>query len=356
MTSSKQSPPMTSSKEGPTTAMPATWTTDEVMTVVAARALGRARSASSGSAASTAANLARRTTRRRRADLRVGRARHQAGHRLPLSIGESVLADTADAVVSVPEVFNYWLQPGRIDVGFLGAAQLDRFANINTTVIGGDHHPRKRLPGAGGRRRSRRRRCGDRGDATADHTRVRDGRLDFITTGSGTRRRGGDRPRRSRPAPGELMLVRVHPGVTVEEARAATRWDLRVPEHTITDAPTSGELAALRELEARALSGTCATRYGRRSAATAGRWRTSVRTTWRPRGPRARRARPGLDPARRRRRARGRERCRRGQPRTSRGWPCCSPGCRRAYRARPSTGCADPRSRRRSRLRGRRAR
>src|SRR5262249_51752904 len=70
---------------------------------------------------------------------------------LPLSIGDGVLAETADSVVSVPEIFNYWLQPGRIDVGFLGAAQLDRHGNINTTLIGADyHHPAVRLPGAGG--------------------------------------------------------------------------------------------------------------------------------------------------------------------------------------------------------------
>ena len=71
--------------------------------------------------------------------------------RLPLSIGDGMLAETADAVVGVPEMFNYWVQPGRIDVGFLGAAQIDRYANINTTVIGGDYdHPKVRLPGAGG--------------------------------------------------------------------------------------------------------------------------------------------------------------------------------------------------------------
>ena len=70
---------------------------------------------------------------------------------LPLSIGDGILAETADAVISVPEVFNYWLQPGRVDVGFLGAAQIDRFGNINTTVIGGDYrNPKVRLPGAGG--------------------------------------------------------------------------------------------------------------------------------------------------------------------------------------------------------------
>src|SRR3982075_2181707 len=71
---------------------------------------------------------------------------------LPLSIGDGELAETADAVVPVPEMFNYWLQGGRVDVGFLGAAQVDRFANINTTVIGPYERPQVRLPGAGGRR------------------------------------------------------------------------------------------------------------------------------------------------------------------------------------------------------------
>src|ERR1700689_788524 len=70
---------------------------------------------------------------------------------LPLSIGDGILAQTADAVVSVPEIFNYWLQPGRIDIGFLGAAQIDRFGNINTTIVGSDYaEPKVRLPGAGG--------------------------------------------------------------------------------------------------------------------------------------------------------------------------------------------------------------
>src|SRR6059058_3745537 len=71
--------------------------------------------------------------------------------RLPLSIGDGELAETADSVVSVPEIFTYWLQAGRIDVGFLGAAQIDRFGNLNSTVVGGDYeHPKVRLPGAGG--------------------------------------------------------------------------------------------------------------------------------------------------------------------------------------------------------------
>src|SRR6201985_3491001 len=69
---------------------------------------------------------------------------------VPLSIGDGELAATADAVVSVPEMFNYWITPGRIDVAFLGAAQVDRFANLNSTVIGDYEHPKTRLPGAGG--------------------------------------------------------------------------------------------------------------------------------------------------------------------------------------------------------------
>ena len=71
-------------------------------------------------------------------------------HRIPLSIGDGELAETADAVVSVPEMFNYWIGPGRIDVAFLGAAQVDRHANLNSTVIGDYDKPKVRLPGAGG--------------------------------------------------------------------------------------------------------------------------------------------------------------------------------------------------------------
>src|ERR1700689_5309343 len=71
-------------------------------------------------------------------------------YHVPLSIGDGELAETADLVVSVPEVFNYWIAPGRIRVAFLGAAQVDRRANLNSTVIGPYEHPLTRLPGAGG--------------------------------------------------------------------------------------------------------------------------------------------------------------------------------------------------------------
>ena len=99
---------------------------------------------------STAANLARRTHAPNLVLVYESGTLGSKPERLPLSIGDGELADTADSVISVPEVFNYWLQPGRIDVGFLSGAQIDRFANINSTVIGDYEHPKVRLPGAGG--------------------------------------------------------------------------------------------------------------------------------------------------------------------------------------------------------------
>src|SRR4030081_3782608 len=100
---------------------------------------------------SAAANLARRTHAPGLVLIYESGTIGAKPDHLPLSIGDGVLAETADSVVSVPEVFNYWLQPGRVDVGFLGAAQLDRFANINTTLVGADYaDPKVRLPGAGG--------------------------------------------------------------------------------------------------------------------------------------------------------------------------------------------------------------
>jgi len=129
-----------------------TYTPDEMMTVTAARSMRDGMTCFVGiGLPSEAANLARRT---HAPDLVLiyesGTIGAKPGH-VPLSIGDGVLAETADAVVSVPEIFNYWLQPGRIDVGFLGAAQLDRYGNINTTVIGPSYEqPSVRLPGAGG--------------------------------------------------------------------------------------------------------------------------------------------------------------------------------------------------------------
>ncbi len=168
---------------------------------------------------------------------------------LPLSIGDGELAETADAVISVPEMFAYWLQGGRIDVGFLGAAQIDRHGNLNSTVIGPYATPTVRLPGGGG--------------APEIATGVTDvfvllrqtlrtfvDRLDFTTS-------VGDRVRVVvtdlgilEPVDGELTLARVHHGVTADDARAATGWPLRVADDLReTDPPTLAELTALRALE-----------------------------------------------------------------------------------------------------------
>ena len=128
------------------------YTADEMMTVAAARALRDGMTCFVGiGLPSAAANLARATHAAGLVLIYESGAIGAKPAELPLSIGDGILAETADAVVSVPEIFNYWLQPGRIDVGFLGAAQIDKFGNINTTVIGGDYeNPRVRLPGAGG--------------------------------------------------------------------------------------------------------------------------------------------------------------------------------------------------------------
>jgi glutaconate CoA-transferase subunit B len=170
--------------------------------------------------------------------------------KLPLSIGDGELAETADTVVSVPEMFAYWLQSGRIDVGFLGAAQIDRYGNLNSTVIGDYDAPRVRLPGGGGApeiatsvenvfvmlRQTPRAFVED-----LDFKSSRGDRVRVVVTDLGI----------LEPRNGELTLVRVHPGVGVDDAQAATGWDLAVSRDLAETAPpTDEELAALRSLEA----------------------------------------------------------------------------------------------------------
>jgi glutaconate CoA-transferase subunit B len=175
----------------------------------------------------------------------------------PLSIGDGELAATADTVVSVPEIFNYWLQAGRVDVGFLGAAQIDRRAHLNTTVIGPYRSPAVRLPGAGGapeiassaRRvvvvlRHNRRAFVDRVDF---RTSVPGPGPTVVITDLGILERAGG------SGGGELVLTSVHPGVTVDDVRTATGWELRVADDvTTTAAPSEAELASLRALQAAA--------------------------------------------------------------------------------------------------------
>ena len=249
-----------------TVAAPRTVTGDDLMTIAAARALRDGTSCFVGiGLPSTAANLARRTHAPQLALVYESGCIGSKPARLPLSIGDGELAVTADAVVSVPEIFNYWLQPGRIDVGFLGAAQLDRFGNINTTVIGDYAQPSVRLPGAGGAPEIAAA-CREVVVVVRQSPRTFVDRLDFVTSvgfgsGPGERERLGLRgagPTRvitdhgilePDPDTSELTLTAVHEGVDPERAVAATAWPLRVAATVETvPPPTTSELRVLREL------------------------------------------------------------------------------------------------------------
>jgi glutaconate CoA-transferase, subunit B len=247
----------------------AAWTADEMMTVAASRALDDGTACFVGiGLPSTAANLARATHAPGLVLVYESGCLGAKPTVLPLSIGDGMLADTADAVVSVPEVFNYWLQPGRIDVGFLSAAQLDRFANINTTLVGDDYdHPRVRLPGAGGAPEIAAS-CREVVVVVRQTPRSFVEHLDFVTSvgfgkGPGDRERLGLTGRGPRtvitnlgvlepdPETCELTLTHLHPGATVDEVRAATGWPLAVADDlTVNDPPTERELEVLRALEA----------------------------------------------------------------------------------------------------------
>jgi len=182
---------------------------------------------------------------------------------LPLSIGDGELAETADAVVSVPEIFAYWLQGGRIDVGFLGAAQIDRFGNLNTTVIGDYDHPSVRLPGGGGAPEIAAS-CRETIVLLLQSQRTFVEKLDFRSTvgfgdGIGSRQALGFSGEgvtavitdlgvlEPDPRTCELVLTSLHPGVDVETVKAATGWRLKVAKPLDTGvSPTEAELAALR--------------------------------------------------------------------------------------------------------------
>jgi glutaconate CoA-transferase, subunit B len=226
------------------------FTSDEMMAVAAARRLTNDNVCFVGiGLPSLAANLARRTHAPDCVLVYESGTIGAKPAKLPLSIGDGELADTAAAVVSVPEMFSYWLQAGRIDVGFLGAAQIDRHGNLNSTVIGDYDAPKVRLPGGGG--------APEIATSVADvfvmlrqTPRAFVERLDFKTS-------LGDRVRVVvtdlgilEPRHGELTLVRVHPGVSVDDARAATGWDLAVADDVgVTEPPSGVELEALRGLE-----------------------------------------------------------------------------------------------------------
>jgi glutaconate CoA-transferase, subunit B len=245
------------------------YTSDEMMTVAAARALTDGISCFVGiGLPSAASNLARATHAPSLVLIYESGTIGSKPDRLPLSIGDGILAETADAVISVPEIFNYWLQPGRIDIGFLGAAQIDKFGNINTTIVGGDYaHPKIRLPGAGGApeiaasskevivivRQTKR--------AFVE-------RVEFITSvgygdGPGTREKLGLRGKGPQqvitdlgiltpdPRTCEFTMTALFEGVSRDTVRERTGWDIQfAAEPVVIAPPTSHELAALRKFKA----------------------------------------------------------------------------------------------------------
>ncbi len=187
---------------------------------------------------------------------------------LPLSIGDGELCETALTTVSVPEFFRYWLQGGRVTVGFLGAAQIDRFANLNSTVVGAYAHPAVRLPGGGGAPEMAGA-CGEIFVVMPHSRRAFVPRVDFVTT-IGHGEDGTYRARAGLSTKGptkvitdlcvlepdletkELVVTSVHPDVSRARVTEETGWPVRFAAAVQTTSPPApDELAVLRELQAR---------------------------------------------------------------------------------------------------------
>ena len=246
-----------------------TYTATEMMTVAAARALRNEEVCFVGiGAPSAACNLARLTHAPGITLIYESGTIGTKPDVLPLSIGDGELCVTALTTVSVPEMFRYWLQGGRITVGFLGAAQLDKFANINTTVIGPYDKPKVRLPGGGGAPEIATS-CQEIFVVMAQGKRSFVDRVAFRTSlGHGTG--GDDRARHGVTTKGpsrvitdlcimqpdpetkELTVTSIHPGVTREKIAENTGWVVKfAAEVAETPPPGTAELAVLRELHAR---------------------------------------------------------------------------------------------------------
>ncbi len=187
---------------------------------------------------------------------------------LPLSIGDGELCETAITTVSVPEMFRYWLQGGRIKVGFLGGAQIDKYANLNTTVVGIYDKPKVRLPGGGGAPEIATS-CGEILIIMAQGKRSFVDKLDFVTSighvsGGDSRAKLGVKTKGPTklitdlaiwapdPQTKEMTVVSIHPGVTREQIQENTGWPVKYAASVEeTKAPTAKELDVLRELHAR---------------------------------------------------------------------------------------------------------
>jgi glutaconate CoA-transferase, subunit B len=241
----------------------------EVMTIAAARALKNTDICFVGiGAPSAACNLARLT---HAPDITLIYESGTIATRpsvLPLSIGDGELCETALNTVSVPEMFRYWLQGGRVTVGFLGGAQIDRYANLNTTVVGPYAHPTVRLPGGGGAPEIASS-CGEVFITMSMSQRAFIDTLPFITslghgTGKGSREKLGLSTRGPTKVitdlcvlepdanTCELVVTSLHPGVSQDAVQAQCGWQLRFSsELVVTSAPTENELSVLRALHER---------------------------------------------------------------------------------------------------------
>jgi glutaconate CoA-transferase subunit B len=247
----------------------ASYTPNEMMTVAAARALRSEDVCFVGiGQPSAACNLARLTHAPGITLIYESGTLATRPSILPLSIGDGELCETALTTVSVPEMFRYWLQGGRITIGFLGGAQIDRFANLNTTVVGDYDKPKVRLPGGGGAPEIATS-CGEIFIIMSQTRRGFVSKLDFVTSlGHGD---GGDhRARLGLKTKGptklitdlcifapddrmkEMMVISIHPGVTREQIQENTGWPVRYAALVSeTPPPTGLELETLRELHAR---------------------------------------------------------------------------------------------------------
>lgn len=247
----------------------APWTADEMMTVAAARRLRDGAVCFVGIGhPSAACNLARLTHAPHLVLIYESGTVGTRPRVLPLSIGDGELAEAATTVVPLPEIFTHYLQGGRVDVGFLGAAQIDKFGNLNSTVIGSYAEPRVRLPGAGGAPEIAAL-AGEVFVVMKQHPRAFVAALAFRTSvgygdGPGVREALGLPGRGPRAvitdlgvltpdaASCELTLTELYEGVSAEQAIAATGWPLRVADRpAVVPPPTAHELEVLRDLHRR---------------------------------------------------------------------------------------------------------
>ncbi len=249
--------------------MSLSYSPNEMMTVAAARALRNEDVCFVGiGAPSAACNLARMTHAPQITLIYESGTIATKPNVLPLSIGDGELCDTALTTVPVPEMFRYWLQGGRMTVGFLGGAQIDRFANLNTTVVGDYHKPKVRLPGGGGAPEIATN-CHEIFIIMAMGKRAFVDKLPFITsmghgpTGRERRALGVKSKGPTRlitdlclfepdPETQEMTVVSIHPGVTREQIIENCGWTPSFAAHVVeTRAPDAKELEVLRDIQAR---------------------------------------------------------------------------------------------------------